>query len=313
MPVYNREEFVAEAIESILQQTMSDFELLIVDDASTDGSLAIIQDYAERDARIRLLKHLENRGNGAARNTAIIHATGKFVAQMDSDDVSLPQRLEKQAAYLEAHPRIGGVSVHYRVCTEDMSPISSLQLPVHHHSIILRYVLYIGPAMKCAPLMVRQECLDLEPVYDPNYVIGSDADHLLRLVSEKNTRLANIGEVLYLYRRHENSWSALHQATGMQTYIQIRSRALRRLGAPGISAAWILKRHPLKKLSWNERRRARRDLTSLIGAMVKHNWVDAEDEPLLYDEVNQLLESTTPRHWQMFLQWYRYRIARHLK
>ena len=72
-------------------------------------------------------------------------------------------------------------------------------------------------------------------------------------------------------------------------------------------------KHPLKKLSWNERRRARRDISGLIGAMVEQNWVDAEDKPLLYDEMNRLLETTTPRIWQMFLHWFRYRVARHLR
>ena len=101
MPVYNTAKFLSEAIESILQQTYTDFEFLIVDDGSQDGSSAIIEAYARRDARIRFLQHPENRGEAVARNTGIAQAAGNYVAVMDSDDVSLPQRLEETGGFPE--------------------------------------------------------------------------------------------------------------------------------------------------------------------------------------------------------------------
>ena len=131
-------------------------------------------------------------------------------------------------------------------------------------------------------------------------------------MTEKNIRLANIPDVLYLIRRHENSLGHRHKSTGLRNCLDVRCQALRRLGAAGKDVEWIVQKHPLRKLSWRERQRARRDISRLIQAMVEHNWVDAEDEPLLHAEMRQLVESTSPRYWQMFLHWYRYRIGRYI-
>ena len=118
MPVYNSERFVAEAIESILRQTFTDLELIIVDDGSEDGSLAIIREFAEaRFLESASTTHHENR----RRSGCSQHRHGACDRQlritgMDSDDVSLPQRLEKQVAFLESHPDIGAVGISDRTC-----------------------------------------------------------------------------------------------------------------------------------------------------------------------------------------------------
>lgn len=105
MAVYNAQDFLAEAIESVLDQTLRDFELLVVDDASTDGSPAIIERYARLDRRIRTFRLARNGGTAHARNVALAHAQAPFVAICDDDDRQLPQRLAAQVGYLEAHPR----------------------------------------------------------------------------------------------------------------------------------------------------------------------------------------------------------------
>src|SRR5512139_1954457 len=105
MAAYNAEDFLAEAIESVLDQTLRDFELLVVDDASTDGSPGIIERYARLDRRIRTFRLARNGGTAHARNVALEHAQAPFVAICDDDDHQLPQRLAAQVAYLEAHPR----------------------------------------------------------------------------------------------------------------------------------------------------------------------------------------------------------------
>ena len=312
MPVYNSDKFLAEAMESILQQTVSDFEFLIVDDGSTDRSLAIIQDYAVRDSRIRFFQHPENRGEAAARNTGIAHSSGKYVTGMDSDDVSLPQRLEKQVDFLESHPDIGAVGISDRTCREDLTLIRTRQLPARHPVIALHFLLFTKTVMRSSPMMLRREFLDREPLYEPGLVQGSDVDLHLHLLSLKGVRYANVPEELYLYRRHDGTMNRRNRAIVRQIVIDVRCQALRRLGEPGRGVEWIIHKHPLYKLSWNERRVARRDITRLIKAMVAQSWVDAEDEPLLCAEMEKLLESTTPRYWQMLLHWYRHRIARRL-
>ena len=105
MTAYNAQPFVAEALESVLEQTLTDFELLVVDDASTDDTPVIIERYASRDRRIRVFRLPRNMGTAHAKNTAIAHARAPFVAICDDDDRQLPARLASQVAYLEANPR----------------------------------------------------------------------------------------------------------------------------------------------------------------------------------------------------------------
>ncbi len=104
IPVHNGEKYLAQAIESVLAQTFRDFELLIVDDGSTDGSRAIMDRCARRDARIRILSQA-NRGVSAAGNLGFEEARGEWVARLDADDVFLPDKLERQIAFIRQASR----------------------------------------------------------------------------------------------------------------------------------------------------------------------------------------------------------------
>src|SRR5690606_10581123 len=106
-PVFNRELYLAEAIESILNQTYSNFEFIIINDGSSDKTEEIILEYQEKDKRIKYYKNEENIGNNRTRNNGTKLARGKFIAIMDSDDIAVPDRLETQFNYLEKHPEIG--------------------------------------------------------------------------------------------------------------------------------------------------------------------------------------------------------------
>jgi len=112
MPVYNAERFLSEAIESVLQQTYASWELLLIDDGSTDGSRALAERYAsEHPERIRTLHHpgQQNLGASATRNLGILHARGEYLALLDADDVWLPQKLAEQVPLLDSHPEVGMV------------------------------------------------------------------------------------------------------------------------------------------------------------------------------------------------------------
>ena len=100
MPVYNGERYLAKAIDSILAQTFADFELIIIDDGSTDNSLQVLHEYQKRDARIRLVAR-ENRNLATTLNDLIDLARGKWIARMDQDDIALPHRFERQLQWLE--------------------------------------------------------------------------------------------------------------------------------------------------------------------------------------------------------------------
>src|SRR5579859_2675921 len=103
MPVYNAQRYLAQAVDSILAQSFKDFEFIIIDDGSTDSSTEILRKYEAADPRIRLFSR-PNTGLTIALNEALGYARGRYLARMDSDDVSLPRRLEKQVAFMEDHP-----------------------------------------------------------------------------------------------------------------------------------------------------------------------------------------------------------------
>src|SRR5947207_1274318 len=111
MSVYNGENYLAEAIDSILNQTFKDFEFIVIDDGSSDTSLKIIKKYT--DPRIKLISR-KNKGLVASLNEGLAKAKGDYIARQDADDVSLPQRLKKEVEYLDAHPKVALVGSNYK-------------------------------------------------------------------------------------------------------------------------------------------------------------------------------------------------------
>jgi glycosyltransferase involved in cell wall biosynthesis len=119
MPVFNRERFVDEAIQSVIAQDFSDFELLIVDDGSTDRTPEILRAWAERDSRVVVIGTSENRGIPSALNLGLNHARGPLIARLDSDDLMMPRRLASQAAVLENQPEVVLASCAYELMDSD--------------------------------------------------------------------------------------------------------------------------------------------------------------------------------------------------
>ena len=128
LPVYNQEKYVAQTIESVLSQTFADFELLLHDDGSTDSSAAIIRRYAAQDSRIRA-SFAPNAGRCEATNRLIAQAQGQWCALFDADDVMLPERLEKQLAYHQAHPEVDATSCQCHYINERGQHLSTQRHP----------------------------------------------------------------------------------------------------------------------------------------------------------------------------------------
>ena len=307
MPVYNGERFLAEAIESILGQTFQDYEFLIIDDGSQDGSAAISQTYAERDSRIRCIQLRTNQGEAGARNAGIAAAAGRYVAMMDCDDVSLPERLQLQFDFLEANREIGAIGVGNQEVNEDLSPPFDYRLP-QCHALILLSMLYGETAIARNSIMMRRELIIASGGYNPEFEVATDYEFFLRIVWQVRMRYASLNTILYLYRQHEASIMGQATTHNLPAKINARRAALERLWgeAPAETLDLLLKLRPGYKLGWRARRRARRDLQRLIEAMVEHGWVDPGDLPLLAAEIRQRLEWTTPRLWQQFLYWRRH-------
>lgn len=126
MAVYNAERYVQAGIESILHQTFSEFELIIVDDGSTDATAALLEQLARRDVRIRLFYNAANCGLTCSLNRALTYARGCSVARMDADDISHPQRLERQIACFEKSSNLMVIGTGTNLIDEDDLPIARL-------------------------------------------------------------------------------------------------------------------------------------------------------------------------------------------
>jgi glycosyltransferase involved in cell wall biosynthesis len=228
MPVYNSERYVAEAVESILAQTFPDFEFLIVDDGSTDASLAILQKYAAREPRIRLISR-PNTGYVVALNEMLELARGEFVARMDSDDVCLPDRFERQVAFLRANPGVLAVGGAVILIDQDGAELITIPFPGHDHEI-QELALSGSTPLSHPAAMVRREALDAVGGYRKELVPAEDLDLWLRL--GERGRLANLSQVVLRYREHEASVSSQNQQRQLDRARQAADEAADRRGLP---------------------------------------------------------------------------------
>ncbi len=310
MPVYNGEKYLPEAIDSILTQTFTDFELLIVDDGSQDGSADIIRSYAEADNCIHFLQHEENLGQAQALNTGIAAAAGELITMMDCDDVSLPERLEKQVAFLEAHPNIGGVGTRRKVFNHDLSTLKwCTQLPEQHALIALNW--FIASNTLGATLMLRREYLLEVGGYESGRLAVQDLEFESRLFHQTSIRFAGLPEHLYIHRQHKGGKQKGPGTFVFEEYTKLVQRVLIRLWneAPETSLGSLHKLRLGTKMSWRERRATKRDLKRLIQSLIDHNWVEQDDESLLIAAMNRRLEKASPRRWQQFCHWRRHRLG----
>ncbi len=196
MPVFNGEKYLTEAINSILKQTYSNFEFLILDDGSTDKSITIVQSY--KDARIRHIIAPQNSGIEKTLNKGLELAQGKYIARMDCDDISLPRRLQYQVAFMEQHPETGVLSAAIRIMKYGYAekvrrwPITDDALKIH--------LLFYNP-LSHPVVMMRKSAIDgFQYPFDCQYA----EDYRLWTLLAQHTKFANLPDVLLRYRFHPN-------------------------------------------------------------------------------------------------------------
>lgn len=202
LPVYNAVRYVEQAVTSVLNQTFTDFEVIAINDGSTDGSLGVLQRLAAMDPRIRLISR-ENRGLVTTLNEGLAHAQGEYLARMDADDISHPERFARQVAYLDAHPECIALGTWAIAIDEDGEQLSLIEKPLVHHEID-RLAIQGGCPMLHPTLMMRLDVLRKIGGYR-NYQYGEDRDLYLRL-AEVGT-LMNLADTLLQYRIHIVSFS----------------------------------------------------------------------------------------------------------
>jgi len=222
LPVYNAEAFIGEAVKSVLEQTYTDFELLIINDGSTDSSKAIIQSF--NDPRIRLVENEKNLRLIATLNKGIDLARGKYIARMDADDISMPERLERQFQFMETHPEVGICGSAFHAFGKEEGTV---RYPEKNEDIRMM-MLYQTPF--CHPAVIfRKETLVANRLYfNPEYLHAEDYEFWVRAADYTN--FANMHEVLLKYRIHEEKVSVQHRDIQEQNTIRIIREYLRKAG-----------------------------------------------------------------------------------
>ena len=228
MCVRDAQRFVAQAVESILGQTLRELELVVVDDASSDGSPDILADFARRDARIRVFRSDTRLGLAAASNLAGERARAPLVARLDSDDIAAPDRLERQAKYLAEHERVAVVGGAAVVIDDAGNSYHLLRPPVDDAAIraeLLRHNCIIHPAV-----MLRREAVRSAGGYRARFALSDDYDLWLRLAERH--RLANLPDVLVRYRVHPEQVS--HQDLEQRVLSDLAAQTLARRRHAGL-------------------------------------------------------------------------------
>src|ERR1700682_593263 len=209
MPVFNRERFVDEAIQSVVAQDFADFELLIVDDGSTDRTPALLRVWAERDARIVVITLPENQGIPAALNAGLRHACAPYVARLDSDDIMMPRRLAAQAAVLASEPDVVLVSSAYEIMDSEGNYLGTWPGDEPHEVVtfLLNFYCIVGGG---GQVMFRRSEVLAEGGYASEYPSSEDYDLWVRLL--RRGRILTLPLVGMKQRQH-NARSAVQYAT----------------------------------------------------------------------------------------------------
>lgn len=240
MAVYNGAEFLPQAVESILAQSHRDLEFIVVDDGSADGTWEILNRYAASDGRLVLLRNPINEGVVRALNQGLDRSRGMVIARQDADDISHPQRLERQLEFLKSHPDHGLVAAVPQVISREGAPMDRSGWDGADNEEIqnklLDYMCLCGPT-----ITVRRECLLAAGFYFSEGLDASeDYDLCLRLAEV--TRLASLEGSLYLYRQHPESASSKRAQQQMYNKAVALERAVgRRYGneAPDAMVALV--------------------------------------------------------------------------
>ncbi len=279
MPVYNSEQFLRDAIESVLRQTMNDFELLIINDGSTDSSEDIILSFSDR--RIRYIKQ-ENIGEAGARNTGLRNARGEYVVWQDADDISLPNRLSVLLSVIE---ETGADFAHsdMLIVNERKEPIgywSSLQIRA---SSVNRFLLKKGTPYNNPTMMVRKAVFSGR-FFDTELIIGTDTDMISRFAGSAFG--IHVPQPLLFYRRHGTNLS------GQGTY-EIQAHHVIK----------YLKDHTLDKLcpeiNWDDRDHDRSNnvrALMIVGLHLSRRGLKREAK-LFFERAQALMQDSDEEHF----------------
>ena len=228
MSAYNSEKFLEESLESIVQQTFSDFELIIFDDASTDATREIITSYAAKDNRITPVFNRQNSGLTVNLNRGIKMSKGAYIARMDADDVSLPTRLDKQVSFLEHHTNIDLIGTDSVDIDDKGTEMHLRTVPEMHHAII-RLLPKANPITH-STVMFRKQSFAKINFYNESYRTTQDYEMWFRAAGT-GLKFQNINEVLLKYRM-DNAYASRKSFTYRLYDFKLRLQGFKHIKLP---------------------------------------------------------------------------------
>ncbi len=239
MAAYNAAEYLAAAIDSILAQTFTDFECLIIEDGSTDSTLDMLRQYAARDERIKLIIHQKNQGLIASLNDGFRAAKGEYIARMDADDILFPERLQEQYEYMETHSDTVVLGTQ-AVFMDDDGSIYGIETFLLHDEELRVEMALKGGQFRHGAMMIRASVVRGHDLYyDDSAVYYEDYEYWTRLM--RYGRGENLPEVLYYYRKSNTSITATRRPQMVAGTALVRSREYELLKLPAFGVGGFVR------------------------------------------------------------------------
>ena len=222
MTAYNAADFVVESVHSIQAQSYHNWELIIVNDGSTDRTSDLIKDLAKHDRRIHLIDLQKNVGASRASNLGLAKAKGKFIARIDADDISISDRLDKQIEFLLSHPDVIVVGGQCELIDRDGKSIGLKAFPTDHQKIYER--LYQYNPIQHPSMMINTKLLGKQKItYHTEVLLAHDLEILFKLA--QYGKMANLPDVVLKYRIHNDSLSLRHPKATFKHTLKVRQIA----------------------------------------------------------------------------------------
>lgn len=222
MPTHNRADYIGVAVDSVLGQTYTDWELVIVDDGSTDDTRAVVAQYLARDPRIRYVRQEENRGIALSRNHGVAVSRGRYIAMLDSDDAwASPEKLALQVAALDADPQLGLVGT-WRVFINEQGARTGARLSHPTDDAGIRVTQIHINAFAQSSVVFRKDAFERTGGYDPHFVVADDHDLWLRM--GRTHRFATLPRYDLLYRKHPGNITQTRRVTAARESLEVLRR-----------------------------------------------------------------------------------------
>lgn len=228
IPAYNAAQFLSQTIQSVLNQSYRNWELLVVDDGSTDDTAEIVRRYHDIDERVRLISKA-NGGVSAARNTGVEAAQGELIAFLDADDLWCEDKLKVHVDYSQCHPAVSATFARVELINLDGSSINRLTRS-QTGPVDLSTLFYTNPTVTTSNLVVRKNAFLAANGFDESMRHDEDVDFLFRLVHQDDSILSGIGQVLVKYRLHDYGLSS-DLAKMEQGWVKLMQKAYQKVPA----------------------------------------------------------------------------------